>query len=72
MELPLVEQTHYIGLLRPKMIICDESIIGTITKTLNIIQHSAIVYLFTNVDHAEHKAMADLISGYESEKSNFV
>lgn len=59
--------SYFIGLVEPKMIICEERIIETIRKGLVGAGHEAPVWTFSKSKDVEVNSVDELIAGYDQE-----
>lgn len=58
-------------MVKPKMIICDEEIIGNVMESIKNVQLDTIVYAFTESETSV-KPVSDLLNGYDTEPASFM
>lgn len=63
------EMSYFIGLVEPKMIICEEKIIETIRKGLVGSGHEAPIWTFTKSEDVEVRSVDELMTRYDQEST---
>lgn len=63
------EMTYFIGLIEPKMIICEHEIIDTVRKGQLSTGNDAPIWTFNKSDDVEVRSVDELLTGYEQEST---
>lgn len=63
------EMAYFIGLIEPKMIICENKIIDTVRKGQASVGNEAPIWTFHKSEEIEVRSVDELLTGYEQESS---